>query len=238
MQITLAQAGDDITVILSQFECNFSFATAEMSECVESISQSLIQLSISKLKGMTDFLSQAFTVPLAAPKRNSKISLGKWLSQVLLSATQLEHDKFSEVSVTPEVEVLEPEPKPVYKVRLVADNLTLSEYRLSDIPPYLVHSGRLFSKTATYDFLDSTHYDEAPSEHLSNLETLDGGTLIQLLTESLVVIETVICGVPPLYLITKQGGVYKRMQRGLITLHSPIKYAQVICEDLSNLEVI
>lgn len=244
MQITLAQDGDDISTILSQFEHDFSLdfeddfslATAEINKCVESASQLFILFSIQKLKEMADFLSQAFTVPLDAPKRNSKVSLSKWIAQVLLAA-QLENEKTSEVSVTPEVEVLEPEPKPVYEVRLLADDLFSSNHLLSDIPPYLVRNGKLFQKTVTHDFLPSACYIETFAEHLSNVETLDHGTAIQLLTGDLVVIETFICQTPPAHLITKEGGVYKRMRRQLIASFGTVRYSQVIAEHLSNIAV-
>ena len=237
MQITLAQAGDNISIVLSQFERDFPFPVPEVTKCVESLSQSLLHLSISKLKAMTNFLAQAFTVPLEAPKRNSKISLSKWVAQVLLSAVELQDDKLSEVSVTPEIEVLEPESAPIYKVRLVTDDQMFSEHRLSQIPPYLVHDRKLFHKEAFYSFLDSTHYVEVPAEYLSNVEGLSPGTLVELLTENLVAVETIILGIPPLHLITKQGGVYKRDRRQLIALHSIVKYSQVICEDLSNIAI-
>ncbi|MCC3409374.1 MAG: hypothetical protein JGK17_28225 [Microcoleus sp. PH2017_10_PVI_O_A] len=83
-----------------------------------------------------------------------------------------------------------------------------------------------------------TDYSQVSPEYLSNIEVAATSTTnIELLTENLVVLGTAICGVPPLYLITKEGGVYKRRRRSLVDQRSVVQYAQVLSEHLSNIEI-
>lgn len=79
---------------LNTFEHRFNFATAEMSRCVEEASQALIGFSIRELKQMTDCLAEVLEISQDLPRRNSKVSLARWVAQMLLSAIDSENDAF------------------------------------------------------------------------------------------------------------------------------------------------
>ncbi|MEG5159552.1 hypothetical protein QUB37_03760 [Microcoleus sp. AT3-A2] len=162
MQITLVSSGDTVSDVLSRFETNFSFDWDAMEKKFNHWKTSVFEFlakaySIRELKAMTDFLATAFNIEdLAAPKRNSKVSLAGWIAQVLLSAREVieiseeELDRLQEwreyyrdnddleppeglfltadevarelliafPPSSPEVEVLEPEEKPIYTISM------------------------------------------------------------------------------------------------------------------------
>lgn len=129
-----------------------------------------------------------------------------------------------------EVEVLEPEEKPVYTISIVADG-GFSEERVSHLPPFLIdRKGSLLKKFwhRSYD----AGYSEITSKHLSNI-AVSSGLVIKLMADN-EVFQARICGSPPPFIVNK-GGVYKRDQvrRGLA-----VSYSQVISEYLSNIAVV
>lgn len=151
MQITLVSSGDTFSNVLNRFETNFSLGWVEIKEefshLAVSMSESLTAYSIRELKAMNDFLATAFNVTdLDTPKRNSKVSLAGWIAKVLLSAREVAEvsgtigDPIADSSDS-EVEVLEPEEKPVYKISIHPDrNINrkgwgFSEERVSALPP-------------------------------------------------------------------------------------------------------
>lgn len=349
-KITFTDDSRTVCEALDIFEHRFNFATAEMSRCVQTASQALIDFSIRELKQMTDCLAENLGISQGLPRRNSKIFLARWVAEMLLSAITVEDaavaesvaepverkaysaspdtgwvtsyplsgensdwcefsrcpldeairvmcagtgfgDEFDddfldyprdsrtpldiknecsengrseyqegtypwivrvedgltqdeilkpEPMVPVEPEILLAEPKPVFQIRV----LTLPfycEYSVSETPPYLVNkSGDLFKKSWPNNSLLDAEYHLVFSEHLSNIqEGLQGllGTDIQLFCDNLSVVLSVVNGVPPLYLITNEGGVYKRMKRQFYRTAS-VQYAQVVSEHLLNIEVV
>lgn len=241
MQITLVSSGDTVSDVLNRFETKF-FNWAEIEEkfsrwmvCVPNL---LIKTySIRELKAMVDFLGTAFNVPdLDAPKRNSKASLADWIAEVLLSAREVAEASEAIAdqafdSSSPEIEVLEPEEKPVYTISIITDG-NFSEERVNRLPSYLIdRKGNLLKKTwhRSYD----AGYSEITSQHLSNI-AVSSGLLVKLMADNLEVSQACICGDPPPFIVDR-GGVYKRDQvrRGLA-----VSYSQVISEYLSNIVVV
>ena len=83
MQTTFSvEFTDAVFGILNEFDLKFP-NVRELGECVESLSDELILFSIRELKHMADLLKKVVT-PLPSPKRNSKLSLSKWVAEVLL----------------------------------------------------------------------------------------------------------------------------------------------------------
>lgn len=242
MQITLAQAGGTFSDILNQFETlYFANMSKKISEPIELICQNFIsEFKIGELKKMADFLDGTLTVPLDPPKRNSKTSLGKWLAEVLVSAAKLEAETqellpLEEPVSSAEVEVVQP---PVFDILLLGEHSS-SECRVTQTPPYLIDlKGNLFAKAASGS-LTATHYTEEPfCEYLSNIEIAHGKRQIELISDHLAVYQATIDRTLPLFLITKEGGVYKRVPHHSLTLQGAVKYYQVVSEYLSKISVI
>lgn len=243
MQITLAQAGGTFSDILNQFESlYFVNMGKKISEPIELICQNFIsEFKIGELKKMVDFLVGTLVVPLESPKKNSKISLAQWLAQVLVSTAKLEAETqellpFEEPIASVEVEVVQP---PVFDILLLGEHSS-SECRVSQTPPYLIdRNGDLFAKGIS-NSPTVTHYtEEFFREYLSSIEAVDGKRQIELYSDNLVLRKTAINRTPPHFLITEEGGVYKRVPHQSKLLRStPIRYCQVISEYLSNVSVV
>jgi hypothetical protein len=240
-QITLVSSGDTISDVLDRFEANF-FNWVEIQEKFSRwavpVSGYLLECSIRELKAMTDFLANAFNVAgLDAPKRNSKVSLADWIVGVLLSAREVVEasgaiaDQVVD-SPSSEVEVMEPEEKPVYTISIVA-NGNLSEERVSSLPPYLLDRKGNLLKKFWHRSCDAG-YAEITSEQLFNI-AVESGLVIKLMTENLEVSQACICGDPPPFIIVDGGGVYKRdrLKQRLV-----VRYAQVVSEYLSNIVIL
>jgi len=144
-----------------------------------------------------------------------------------------------------EVETLEPEEKPGYKISMHTDRLSSSntsaraawnftEEWVSCLPPYLVdRQGNLFYKTWSPSC--HAHYSQLVCKNLSNIAAVAGGTKIKLVTDDLVVREAYIHGEPPPFIIFG-AGVYKRIPRlACESPPAPLYYAQLIAENLSNI---
>jgi hypothetical protein len=132
-----------------------------------------------------------------------------------------------------EVEVLEPEEKPVYTISIIADG-NFFEERVSRLPPYLIdRKGNLLKKFCWHPSSE-VGYAETVSEHLSNI-VVDSGLVIKLMAENLEVSQACICGDPPPFIIDRAGGVYKRDR---LKLGLTVRYAQVVSEHLSNIVVV
>jgi hypothetical protein len=260
MKITLVLSGDTISDVLNQFKTQFSFDWVEIekkfSRHVVFLSEFLIEYSIRELKAMNDFLVTTFNIAgLAAPKRNSKISLAIWIEKVLLSAREVDASEEAIRQTTDvkcpncgfahepgqnslctytvpssEIEVLEPE---VYTILIIADG-SFSEERVSRLPPYLVdRKGRLLKKL-WHRSCDAS-YTEIVSKQLSNI-AVKSGLVIKLTAENLEVSQACICGDLPPFIIDRRGGVYKRDDR--VRQGLAICYAQVVSEYLSNIVVV
>ena len=137
-------------------------------------------------------------------------------------------------------EILPAEPKPIFEIALLGNDL-FTKHWVSQTPSYLVtKDGNLFHATGAKQTSPTIiiHYVQLPSKHLSNIQEGLLGTDIQLLSDNLSVASHNINGIPPLYLITQEGGVYQRMRRELINQNAVVKYHQVISEYLSNIEVV
>lgn len=265
------ETADYLVSVLNRIEPAFEIDVFSLCEkhnnSFESISQDLLSFSIRELKKMTNSLTIWFETS-ELPKRNSKVSLSRWIAKLFLyiqspiefipsltaKATNIEcpdcgfvHEPGQNtlcnytapgagIEVL-EIEVLEPEGKPIYTIVICADRHVLKE-RVNALPPYLVDSrGELFLK-AWSSPCDAT-YSQLTAEHLSNIVVAgkDNGNPIQLMTENLVSCECYIRGESPLFIIDEQGGVYKRMKR-IFYDKSPLPYAQVISEHLSNIIVV
>ena len=226
-----------ITAALAQFKSEFP----GINESAESLVDSLISRSIGELKKMTDFLTKAFTIDLPAPKRNSKISLSRWVAKVFLEASELDSTAEEllpfEDAVMPEI--LEPEAAPVYDICLLGDR-AMDRCRVSKTPPYLIDSlNNLYAKGSFQSGLTPVNYFQVPSEHLSNIQRIGPDTVeIELLSEDLSLGKYTIGGVPPSHLITREGGAYKRIHRVSISQNSVVKYCQLIAEHISNISVV
>ncbi|MEG4861208.1 hypothetical protein QUB75_27140 [Microcoleus sp. K1-B6] len=240
MQITLVSSGDTVSDVLNRFQLEFSPNWVEIEEDfsrrMDLICNFLAGHSIGKLKAMTDFLDSAFKVDLAAPKRNSKISLASWVTKVLLSAREAvdASEAIADQAIdssAPEVEVMEPEEKPIYTISILADG-AFSEERVNRLPPFLIdRKGNLLKKFwhRSYD----AGYSEITFKHLSNI-AVNSGLVIRLMADNLEISQACIVGDPPPFIVDK-GGVYKRDQvrRGLA-----VTYSQVISECLSHVAVV
>ena len=228
---------------INTFEHRFNFATAEMSRSIQTASQALIDLSISELKQMTDCLAENLGISQGLPRRNSKISLARWVSEVLLGAIKVE-DEFvveSEPLVPVEPEILPVEPKPVFEIVLLGNDDLFTKHWVSRIPLYLVtKDGNLFYSTGAKQTSPTIviHYAQLVAEHLSNIQEGLLGTDIHLLSNNLSVAKHNINGHPPRYLITKEGGVYARRRLGYQLCPTAVQYDQLISEYLSNIEVV
>jgi hypothetical protein len=146
-------------------------------------------------------------------------------------------------SPSPEIEILEPEQKPVYKISIHPDRQvdgmgwSFTNERVSALPPYLLdRQTNLFEKSNYTAPSCDASYVQAASEHLSNIAE-EYGQLIELMTDDLVVYRVNVHGNPPPHVVHKRG-VYKRMTWGVISLGSTVKYAQVVSECLSNIAVV
>lgn len=245
MQLTLNTPS--ICSTLDTFEHDFSFATAKMSKCPQTLAQSFITRSIQELKAMVDCLAKNLEISENLPRRNIKFALAQWIAEALLAMVAVEDEWVAEAiapvedSPSLEIEVLEPEEKPVYKI-VISRNANFTEERVSSLQPYLVdRQGNLFKKCWSPSC--DAGYSQLISEHLSNIAIvtrgveMDGGVKIELMTDDLVVSEVCIKGSPPPFIIGDRGGVYKRIQRTVFTLTQPLQYAQVISERLSNIQV-
>lgn len=235
MQITLT-SGDTVSDVLNRFETKFCSHSAELNSIFDPDFLVGAYL-IYDLKAMRDFLGTAFKIEgCDTPKRNSKVSLAGWIAQVLLSAREVADtsEAITEQatdSLTPKIEVLEPEEKPIYTISIIADG-AFSEERVNRLPPFLIdRKGRLLKKS--WHRSCDAGYSEITSQHLSHI-AVDSGLVIKLMTESLEVSQACICGDPPPFIINK-GGVFKRDQvkRGLA-----VSYSQVISEYLANIVVV
>lgn len=242
MQITLVSSGDTVSDVLNRFEVEFCLHRAGIVEKISrrmfsSVHDLLMEHSIRELKTMVDFVATALNVVgLDAPKRNSKISLANWITQVLLSAREAveSSEAIADQAVdspSPEIEVLGSEEKPVYTISIIADG-SFSEERVNRLPSYLIdRKGHLLKRFwhRSYD----AGYSEIASKHLSNIAA-NTGLVIKLMAESLEVSQACICGDPPPFIVN-QGGVYKRdhLKPGLA-----VRYSQVVSECLSNIVVV
>ncbi|MCC3508316.1 MAG: hypothetical protein JGK29_03960 [Microcoleus sp. PH2017_17_BER_D_A] len=233
MQVTL-EYKTAVSVKVEMFKLNFPDLRLP-TENAESLIDELISRSICELKHMVDFLAKSFTTSLSAPKRNSKVSLSRWVAKVLSEAVEIEPvaEEIPLESVQPEI--VEPE---IYDICLLSDKSD-SKYRTTQIPPCLIDGGSLYHKSLLSSHPGRIIYYQVPSEHLSNIQCVGCDTTeIELLCEALSVSRHTICGIPPRYLITKEGGVYERMQRELISRNSVVRYFQVLSEYLSNIAVV
>lgn len=259
------ETADYLVSVLNRIELAFEIDVFSLCEkhnnSFESISQDLLSFfSIRELKKMTNSLTIWFETS-ELPKRNSKVSLSRWIAELFLyiqspiveeplmiaSDEAFVHEPGQNtlcnytapgagIEVL-EIEVLEPEGKPIYTIVICADRHVLKE-RVNALPPYLVDSrGELFLK-AWSSPCDAT-YSQLTAEHLSNIVVAGkhNGNSIQLMTENLVSCECFIRGEHPPFIIDEQGGVYKRMKR-MFYDKSPLPYAQVISEHLSNIIVV
>ena len=135
-------------------------------------------------------------------------------------------------SPSPEIEVLEPEEKPVYTISIIADDGNFSEVRVNRLPPYLIdRKGNLLKKFWHRD--SDAGYAEIASKHLSSI-AVTSGLVIKLMAENLEVSQACICGDPPPFVIDG-GGVYKRDR---LKLSLAVRYAQVVSEYLTNIVVV
>lgn len=229
MQITLVSSGDTVSDVLDKFVSLFCVNESEINSFTDS--QYLrLRSSIHELKEIVDFLLNKFTVDLTLPKRNSKVSLAGWIAEVLLSVREVSADQGID-SPSPEVEVLEPEKKPVYTISIIADG-KISEERVSRLPPYLIDRKGNLLKKFWHRSCDAG-YSEIVSKNLSNI-AVDSGFVVKLMTEDLQVCQACICGDPPPFIVDR-GGVYKRDR---LKLNLAIRYAQVVSEYLSNIVVV
>lgn len=130
-----------------------------------------------------------------------------------------------------EVEVLEPEEKPVYTISIIADG-SFSEERVNRLPPYLIDRKGNLLKRFWHRSCDAG-YSEITSKHLSNI-AVDSGLVIKLMSDNLEVSQSCIIGDPPPFIVDR-GAAYKRdqLRRGLA-----VSYSQVISEYLSNIVVV
>lgn len=131
-------------------------------------------------------------------------------------------------SFSPEIEVLEPEEKPVYAISIIADG-KFSEERVSRLPPYLIDRKGNLLKKFWHRSCDAG-YAEIESKHLSNI-AVNSGLVIKLMAENLEISQACICGDPPPFIVDR-GGVYKRDH---LKLSLAVRYAQVVSEYLSNI---
>ena|GEM_PF-2107809 len=131
----------------------------------------------------------------------------------------------------PEIEVLEPEEKPIYTISIVADG-GFSEERVNRLPPFLIDRKGNLLKKFWHRSCDAG-YSEITSKHLSNI-AINSGLVVELMAENLEVSQACIVEDPPTFIIDK-GGVYRRdrVRRGLA-----VSYSQVISEYLSNIAVV
>jgi hypothetical protein len=258
---------DYLTHVLNRIEPMFGFNLSSICKrhgnCLQDISQEmLVVFSIRKLKSLADSLTVWFEVS-SLPKRNSKITLSRWIAEILLYVQQAIHapiggelpaaveeastDTPTEASSV-EVEVLESEEKPGYKISIHTDRLSsntsakaawgFTEEWVSCLPPYLVdRQGNLFCKTWSPSC--HAHYSQLVCKNLSNIAAVAGdGRKIKLMTDDLVVFEACIYGELPPFIISG-AGVYKRMPvLACKSLSSSPQYAQVIAENLSNIVLV
>jgi len=135
------------------------------------------------------------------------------------------------IDTRPEIEVLEPEEKPVYTISIVADG-AFSEERVNRLPPFLINREGYLLKKSWHRSYDAG-YAEITSKHLSNI-AVNSGLVIKLMAENLEVSQACIVGDPPPFIVNR-GGVYKRDQvkRGLA-----VSYSQLVSEHLSNIVVV
>jgi hypothetical protein len=244
MQITLVSSSGSVSHVLNQFQEKFSLNWTEIekksSRQVVFIPETLVERSIRELKAMTDFLLTTFNIAnFDTPKRNSKVSLAGWIADVLLiaremvdtSETAIDQNANADGDSTLEVEVLEPEEKPVYTIALIADG-SFSEEQVCSLPPYLIdRKGKLLKKF--WHRSCDAGYAEIVSEQLSNIAA-EGGLVIRLMTESLEVFQGCIRGNPPPFVIYERG-VYKR---DFLKPRLSVCYYQIISECLSNIVVV
>ncbi|MEG3899944.1 MULTISPECIES: hypothetical protein [unclassified Microcoleus] len=255
MQITIS-SGDTVSDVLDKFVSLFCVNESELNSLTDS--QYLrLRSPIYELKEIADFLLSKFAVDLAAPKRNSKVSLADWISTILLSAREAAdvseateqiadtecpdcgfvHEPFQN-TLCPDgepkpqiIEVLEPEEKPVYTISILEDG-GFSEERVNHLPPFLIdRKGKLLKKF--WHRSCDAGYSEITSKHLSGI-AVGSGLVITLMADSLEISQACICGDPPFFILDK-GGVYKRDRvRGSLA----VTYSQVISEHLSNIVVV
>jgi len=132
---------------------------------------------------------------------------------------------------SPEIEVLEPEEKPVYIISIIADGY-FSEERVNRLPPYLIdRKGNLLKRF--WHRKNDAGYSEVVSKHLSSI-AVTSGLVIKLMADNLEVSQACICGDPPSFIIDR-GGVYKRDR---LKLSLAVRYVQVVSEFLSNIVVV
>jgi hypothetical protein len=257
---------DYLTHVLNRIEPMFGFNLSSICErhgnCLQDVSQEVLAVfSIRELKSLADSLVVWFETSFL-PKRNSKISLSRWIAEIFLYIQQAIHepigaslsaavneassDTLTEASGV-EVEVLEPEEKPGYKISMHTDRLSgntsartawsFTEEWVSCLPPYLVdRQGNLFHKTWSPSC--HAHYSQLVCKNLSNIAAVVGGTKIKLMTDDLVVSEASIHGEPPPFIIWG-AGVYKRMPRlACESPPPPLQYAQLVAENLSNIVLV
>lgn len=130
-----------------------------------------------------------------------------------------------------EIEVLEPEAKPVYTISIIADG-SFSEERVNRLPPYLIDRKGNLLKRFWHRSCDAG-YSEITSENLSNI-AVSSGLVIRLMAEDLEVLQACIAGDPPPFIVYR-GGAYKRDR---LKLSLSVRYVQVVCEHLSNIVVV
>lgn len=135
------------------------------------------------------------------------------------------------IDTRPEIEVLEPEEKPVYTISIIADG-SFSEERVDRLPPYLIDRKGNLLKRFWHRSCDAG-YSEITSKHLTNI-AVPSGLVIKLMVDNLEVSQACICGDPPPFVVDR-GGVYKRDQ---VRLGVAVGYSQVVSEYLSNIVVV
>jgi hypothetical protein len=229
MQLT-SEYKNAVSVKLKEFTSQFPDLSLP-TENSESLIEGLISRSIRELKHMVDFLAKSFTVSLPAPKRNSKVSLSRWVSQVLSKVVEIEAiaEEIPLESVQPEI--LEPE---IYDICLLGDK-SYSRHSVSRLPLYLIESGSLYQKSLFPSPSSIVSYFQVLSQPLSDIEVDSGGVAkVELLCDNLLVSSHDICCIPPLYLIAGNAA-FKRMHRELITQNSVIKYCQLSSKRLPDI---
>jgi len=263
------QTVDYLTSVLNRIEPMFGVSLSSICErhgnCLQDVSQEVLAVfSIRKLKSLADSLVVWFETS-SLPKRNSKISLSRWIAEILLYIQQAIHksiggglpavveeastDMPTEASGV-EVEVLEPEEKPSYKISMHTDRLSsntsaraawsFTEEWVSCLPPYLVDcQGNLFHKGWSPSC--DAAYSQLVCENLSNIAVVSSetATAIELMTDDLVVLQAWICESPPPFILSGRA-VYKRIPRFAsgASWSAPLRYAQVISEHLSSIALV
>lgn len=226
MELTL-EYKTAVSVALDKFATQFPDFVLIEDEPEDAIDE-LILRSIRELKHMADFLAKSFTVSLPAPKRNSKVSLSRWVVQVISEAIEIEAQKTTEII---EPEVVEPE---VYDISLLGDK-AYSRHSVSKLPLYLIHNQSLYQKTLFPSPIGTISYFQVLSETLPDIEVKSGGVAnIELWCDTLLTSVHHVRCTPPSHLIAGKTA-FKRQRRQLIAQNSVVEYCQLSAENLKDI---